>query len=127
MNQHELYKSYNFSDRTVVVTGGMGVLGREMVQALVGCRANVAVIDRDTQRAEALLKEIDSTRGRLIIVRADVLDPDLLQTAAEKILQESGGSMRSSMAPAVTTPRQQPPPNSSSSTSHRRPCARCSI
>ena len=90
MNLHELHKSYDFSDRTVVVTGGTGVLGREMVQALVGCRANVAVLARDTQRAETLLKEIDSTRGRLFVVRSDVLDPDLLQTAAEKILQEFG-------------------------------------
>ena len=37
MDLAELTKVYDFTGRSVVITGGTGVLGRVMVKALVGC------------------------------------------------------------------------------------------
>jgi len=46
MNLDEFVSQYDFSDRTVVVTGGAGVLGSEIACALVGLNANVVFLDR---------------------------------------------------------------------------------
>ena len=42
MNLSDLTKIYDFSGRTVVITGGAGILCSEITAALVGCGANVA-------------------------------------------------------------------------------------
>ena len=47
MNLEELVSQYDFSDRTVLVTGGAGILGGEIACALVGLNANVVLLDRD--------------------------------------------------------------------------------
>ncbi len=54
MNLQELTQWYDFSGKTVVITGGTGVLGGEMACALVGCGANVAVLDRNPDLPEYL-------------------------------------------------------------------------
>ncbi len=91
MNLQELTTQYNFKDRTIVVTGGAGVLGGEMACALVGCGANVVILDRDTALAERLIQRFESTTaGRAIVVYGDVLQPESLQTATETVLKEFG-------------------------------------
>ena len=90
MNLEELTRQYDFTGRTVVITGGAGVLGAEMACALVGCRANVAILDRDQARAERLVERIDTAVGRYAIVYGDVLDAARLSTARERILGEFG-------------------------------------
>jgi NAD(P)-dependent dehydrogenase (short-subunit alcohol dehydrogenase family) len=89
MNLAELNKIYDFTGRTVVVTGGTGVLGRGMVQALVGCGANVAILARNREKAAALLAEL-SGPGRPLVVIGDVLKQEELQVAAETITSEFG-------------------------------------
>ncbi|HXY20167.1 MAG TPA: SDR family oxidoreductase [Gemmatimonadales bacterium] len=90
MNLEELTRLYDFHDRTVVITGGAGVLGGEMACALVGCRANVAILDRDPAMAERLVHRIPTGVGRYIVVYGDVLDRDKLAAARERIVAEFG-------------------------------------
>lgn len=90
MNIQELTQQYNFKDKTIVITGGAGVLGGEMACALVGCNANVAILDRDTALAEKLVHRFPPSSGRAIVVYGDVLKPDTLQQAAEIIIKEFG-------------------------------------
>lgn len=52
MNLEELKSLYDFSERTVLVTGGAGVLGSEIACALVGLNANVVLLDRDQELAQ---------------------------------------------------------------------------
>ena len=52
MNLNELQSLYDFSDHTVLVTGGAGVLGSEIACAILGCNANVVILDRDQQLAQ---------------------------------------------------------------------------
>jgi NAD(P)-dependent dehydrogenase (short-subunit alcohol dehydrogenase family) len=89
MNLEELTKMYDFTGRSVVVTGGTGVLGSVMVQALVGCGASVAVLARNRDKAAALLSEI-SGPGRAVFVEGDVLKEDDLQKAAQFVTGEFG-------------------------------------
>jgi len=90
MNLEELTKLYDFTARTVVITGGAGILGGEIACALVGCRANVAILDRDPGLAERLLQRIDTSVGRFMVVHGDVLEPDTLTEARHGILEEYG-------------------------------------
>ncbi len=90
MNLEELTRLYDFTGRTVVITGGAGILGGEMACALVGCRANVAILDRDPAMAERLVHRIPTGVGRYIVVYGDVLDRDTLAVALERIVAEFG-------------------------------------
>lgn len=87
MNLEELKKQFDFTGRTVVITGGGGVLGGEMACALVGCNANVAILDKDLALAEKIVSRIESSVGQVIIVYADVLKRDTLEKAAEEIVK----------------------------------------
>jgi NAD(P)-dependent dehydrogenase (short-subunit alcohol dehydrogenase family) len=89
MDLAELTKIYDFTGRTVVITGGTGVLGSVMVKALVGCGANVAVLARNRDKAENMRSEISGT-GRVTIVEGDALKLDDLQKAALSVIKEFG-------------------------------------
>lgn len=89
MDLAELTKTYDFTGRSVVVTGGTGVLGRKMVQALVGCGASVAVLARSKEKADSLLATMTGP-GRAIAIQGDVLQRDTLQQAAEAVITEFG-------------------------------------
>ena len=90
MNLAELTQSYDFSGKSVVITGGAGILGGEMACALVGCNANVAILDRDTALAERVLKRIDTKVGQVIVVYGDVLKADSLEQARKVIVESFG-------------------------------------
>jgi NAD(P)-dependent dehydrogenase (short-subunit alcohol dehydrogenase family) len=89
MNHNELIKLYDFSGRSIVITGGTGVLCSAMAGALVGCGANVAIIARTPAKGDALLSHM-SGPGRAIIVEGDALKPDTLEKGARKVLDEFG-------------------------------------
>jgi len=92
MNLTELSKMYDFRGRTVVVTGGTGVLGQAMVRAIVGCGANVALVARNREKAEPQVAALaaDNAQGRAVIFTADVLDAGSLREAAQVVLKEFG-------------------------------------
>jgi NAD(P)-dependent dehydrogenase (short-subunit alcohol dehydrogenase family) len=85
MNLQELTQMYNFSGKTAVITGGTGVLGGEMACALVGCGANVVVLDRNPNLPEALKQPMDAGPGKYMVVYGDVLDRESLETAVTQI------------------------------------------
>jgi NAD(P)-dependent dehydrogenase (short-subunit alcohol dehydrogenase family) len=85
MNLQELTQWYDFSDKTIVITGGTGILGGEMACALVGCGANVAVLDRNPNLPEELKKPMDAGPGKYLVVYGDVLARESLEEAAAAI------------------------------------------
>lgn len=72
--------------QTVVITGGTGVLGKAMVQAIAGAGANIALLSRDRARAEAVLAELKLDRARCAAFQADVMRKAELQNACKEIL-----------------------------------------
>lgn len=85
MNLQEIAQWYDFSDKTIVITGGSGVLGGEMACALVGSGANVAVIDRNPDLPEYLREPMDAGPGKYMVVYGDVLIREQLEEAANAI------------------------------------------
>ncbi len=92
MNLHDATRWYDLTGQTIVVTGGTGVLGKEMVWALAGCNANVALIARDVQKAEAVAQagQESGAAGRVAVFQADVLNRGELEQAAQAIHAEFG-------------------------------------
>ncbi|HTP12789.1 MAG TPA: SDR family oxidoreductase [Bacteroidota bacterium] len=90
MNLNEVTKLYDFTDRTVVITGGAGILGGEMACALVGVNANVAILDRDPVAADLVVRRFEQTRGKYLVAKADVLNKQSLEQAADEIVSHFG-------------------------------------
>jgi NAD(P)-dependent dehydrogenase (short-subunit alcohol dehydrogenase family) len=90
MNLEELTQLYDFTGRTVVITGGAGILGGEMACALVGCGANVAILDRDPALADRLIDRLGCGPGCAVVIYADVLKRDTLVEAEQVIQAEFG-------------------------------------
>ena len=91
MNLDELRSLYDFSGRAVLVTGGTGVIAREIVTTLAQCNANVVVLSRNHEQGLMLLEEaFKSVKGRALHVYADVLNPESLLQANETIQAELG-------------------------------------
>jgi NAD(P)-dependent dehydrogenase (short-subunit alcohol dehydrogenase family) len=91
MDLAELTRMYDFSGKSIVVTGGAGILGGEICCALVGCGAKVALLDRDPQLADRLMKRFETSVGEAIVVYGDVLKSDTLVQARQVILDSFGG------------------------------------
>src|SRR5215813_12417316 len=91
MNLDELRSLYDFTGRTILVTGGTGVLAREMIHTLVGCNANAVILSRNQDSATKLIEEISTdTKGHASYVYGDVLNVETLHGAKETIQSEFG-------------------------------------
>ena len=93
MNLEEFQSFYDFTNRTVLVTGGAGVLGLEIVRTLVQCNANVIVLSRNHERARKALAEYikpAKSKGQVFCVYGDVLNRESLQQANKTVASEFG-------------------------------------
>jgi NAD(P)-dependent dehydrogenase (short-subunit alcohol dehydrogenase family) len=89
MDLNALLKMYDFTGRTIVVTGATGVLCGAIAKALVGCGANVVILARSREKGEATLNRI-SGPGRAAVVVGDALKQETLRDAARAALDEFG-------------------------------------
>jgi NAD(P)-dependent dehydrogenase (short-subunit alcohol dehydrogenase family) len=90
MNLAELTQLYDFTGKTVVITGATGVLGGEIACALVGCGAHVAMLDRNLDPAKGLRDLMGPAASRAVAVHGDVLDRESLTRAHAHILEQFG-------------------------------------
>jgi NAD(P)-dependent dehydrogenase (short-subunit alcohol dehydrogenase family) len=90
MDLAEVTRMYDFTGRSIIITGGAGVLGGEIACALVGCGAKVAILDRDPALAERLMKRFETSIGEAIVVYADVLNRQSLEKARQTVLDSFG-------------------------------------
>jgi NAD(P)-dependent dehydrogenase (short-subunit alcohol dehydrogenase family) len=91
MNYAELARLYDFTGRTVVLTGAMGVIGGHLACAIAGCGANVVMLDRNLDPAKGLLDLMGpDAASRAVAVGGDVLDADSLRRAADRVFEQFG-------------------------------------
>lgn len=90
MNHHSLLDAYDFSGKTITITGGGGVLCAEMARALGACHANVVILDRDIALGNKTLDTLRGTKGQHRVMFVDVLDKAAIQQAADTIVAEYG-------------------------------------
>jgi NAD(P)-dependent dehydrogenase (short-subunit alcohol dehydrogenase family) len=90
MDLEEVKSIYDFTGKSIVITGGAGILGGEIACALVGCGAKVAILDRDPALAERLMKRFETSIGEAIVVYADVLNCESLMKAEQTVVEAFG-------------------------------------
>ena len=64
----------NLTGKSAIVTGSASGIGREIALALAGDGASVTVADRNSEGAEAVAREIDSSGGAARAAQVDVTD-----------------------------------------------------
>ena len=79
-----------FENKTVVITGGSGVLCREFAKAMAAEGAKVAVLGRTLSKLDEVVKEIEENGGTAISVVCDVVSEESVN-AAKKIINEKFG------------------------------------
>ncbi|MET7337824.1 SDR family oxidoreductase [Nonomuraea sp. NPDC005650] len=75
--------------RTIVTGGGRGI-GRAYVERFLQEGAHVAILDLDTEAAEKTVADL-AERGTVFSIRADVSDPDSVQSAVDEAAARLGG------------------------------------
>jgi NAD(P)-dependent dehydrogenase (short-subunit alcohol dehydrogenase family) len=103
---------YDVRDRTVVITGGSGVLGSAMARGLGQAGMRVAVLGRRAAACEAVAATIRGAGGAAIGVSCDVLDRLALERAAEEVTAALGAvevliNAAGGNQPGATTSREQ--------------------
>jgi NAD(P)-dependent dehydrogenase (short-subunit alcohol dehydrogenase family) len=89
---------YDFSDKSVIVTGATRGIGRGIVEAFYKNGANVAINSRSEESIEQAIEDIKSQEvephidqpGSVIGVSADVGKPSELEAAIESAIEEFG-------------------------------------
>lgn len=86
----ELTKMYDFSGKTVAITGGTGVLGSEIAGALAGCGAQVAILGRNEEAGKALIERMGERGKQLSFFKFNALDRVSVAQAAQDVIQSMG-------------------------------------
>ncbi len=89
MKSAEPIKLYDFTGRTVVITGGTGVLCSTMASALVAASANVVILARSPEKGRSVVEALAGP-GQAISIYADVVKADTLRHAMEEIVTKFG-------------------------------------
>jgi NAD(P)-dependent dehydrogenase (short-subunit alcohol dehydrogenase family) len=86
----ELTKLYDFSGKTVAITGGAGVLGSEIVSAVAGCGAKVALLEVNAEAGKALVERMGERGKQVTVFYCDVLNPESIVAAAQEAKKNLG-------------------------------------
>src|SRR5574340_182914 len=88
----EYTQQYDFTGKTIVITGGAGVLCSQMARALFVCGANVAILDYNLEAARHLAADLRPIPGfgKAAAFRANVLENASVQEAVDAVLAEFG-------------------------------------
>jgi NAD(P)-dependent dehydrogenase (short-subunit alcohol dehydrogenase family) len=82
--------AYDFTGKTIAITGGGGVLCGALARALAVCHANVVVLDRDLGLAGKTVALLEGTTGRHQAGFIDVLDKAAIDQAVAAMLADYG-------------------------------------
>ena len=77
----------DFSERTVVVTGAAGNLGRAVAQVFAEARADLVLVDL---RRDALAERFGDEGDHRLFAAADLRDPDQAATVAQRAIERFG-------------------------------------
>jgi NAD(P)-dependent dehydrogenase (short-subunit alcohol dehydrogenase family) len=86
----ELTRMYDFSGRTVAITGGAGILGSEIAGALAGCGAQVAILDVNPAAGKAAVEHMGEYGEQVSVFQCDVLDRDGVARTAQEVVKHLG-------------------------------------
>ncbi|MDG1945869.1 MAG: SDR family NAD(P)-dependent oxidoreductase [Halioglobus sp.] len=78
------------NDKVAIVTGGGAGIGRGIAKAFAAFGAQVALFERDPQRALRVAQEIETAGGNVLGLAVDVRDAQAVESAVEKTVNHFG-------------------------------------
>jgi NAD(P)-dependent dehydrogenase (short-subunit alcohol dehydrogenase family) len=81
---------FSLAGKVAIVTGATGVLGGAMARGLARAGANVVILGRRVDKAEAMVAAIIETGGQAIAAPADVQSKSQLVAVREQVLAQWG-------------------------------------
>ncbi len=85
-----LHRSYSFTDKVVIVTGGSRGLGLTIARRLASEGARLALFARDEQELERACRELRALGGEALPVPCDLLERDRLLGAVATVVDHYG-------------------------------------
>lgn len=85
-----LIRMYDFTGKTVAVTGGAGILGSEIAGALAGCGARVAILDVNPEAGRAAIDRMGEHGKQVTVFPCDVLNRDSVAQTAQDVVGRLG-------------------------------------
>jgi NAD(P)-dependent dehydrogenase (short-subunit alcohol dehydrogenase family) len=79
------------SNKTIVITGATGALGKKTAHAFAARGDSLALLDNDPSKLEGLVRELDLPSGRLYTSVVDLRDGEAVHSAAEAVSAKFGG------------------------------------
>jgi NAD(P)-dependent dehydrogenase (short-subunit alcohol dehydrogenase family) len=76
--------------KTIVITGATGALGSLAAKTFAGLGHNLALLDKDSEKLDSLVRDLNLPANRLSAQTVDLLDAAALQTSAEAVLSKFG-------------------------------------
>jgi NAD(P)-dependent dehydrogenase (short-subunit alcohol dehydrogenase family) len=81
---------FSVNEKRIVITGGAGVLGASIAEALATAGAHVAILDIDENRIIEVTRKIQKINPNVVGLKADVLNRESLQKACDLVLNKFG-------------------------------------
>lgn len=86
----KIQDKFNLTGKTAIVTGGIGLLGKEFCRTLAEAGASVFIADIDAGKAEAYTLELASQGYAAGFCGVDVTDPISVKAMVNKAVRETG-------------------------------------
>lgn len=85
-----LKNPFDFSGKTVVLTGATGGLGRPITLAFAQAGADIAMCDLHEERLKKLSQEISGGEGRVLASKTDLCNAAEVQAFADQVIDQYG-------------------------------------
>jgi len=86
----DLIRMYDFTGKTVAITGGAGILGSEITRALAGCGARVAILDLNEDAARAQIASMEERGRQVSFFKFNALERESVVLAAQEVIKSFG-------------------------------------
>ncbi len=80
----------SFKEKTAVVVGGGGGIGRGISEALAAEGAHVVIWDMNEELMKETKQMIQSNNGSVSYMKVNALDHDIVQSSADRVVEENG-------------------------------------
>lgn len=89
-NNQLMLNKFSLEGKVIIVTGGTGILGNAMIDAIVEAGGVVGILGRKKEVAEERASAINAKGGKAIALVADVMNVEQLQQCKQQVLDAFG-------------------------------------